>query len=109
MTSMDFMTGCDTKVAGLDARVTRCGYTGEDGFEISVAEKDAVPLMEALMAEEGVNPCGLGARDSLAWRQVSACTETISTKLLAPSRVVSPGALEGQRLVAAKRTGFFRC
>jgi aminomethyltransferase len=65
MTSMDFMTGCDVKVAGLDARVTRCGYTGEDCFEISVAEKDAVALMEALMAEEGVAPCGLGARDSL--------------------------------------------
>lgn len=65
MVAMDFMTGIDTTVAGLDARVTRCGYTGEDGFEISVAEKDCIALMEALMAEEGVNPCGLGARDSL--------------------------------------------
>jgi aminomethyltransferase len=62
---MDFMTGVDCQVAGLDCRVTRCGYTGEDGFEISVAEKDCVALMEALCAEEGVNPCGLGARDSL--------------------------------------------
>lgn len=65
MVAMDFMTGIDTKVAGLDCRVTRCGYTGEDGFEISVSEKDCVALMEALMAEDGVNPCGLGARDSL--------------------------------------------
>ena len=41
------------------------GYTGEDGFELSVDFKNAVPLMQTLLAETGVNPCGLGARDSL--------------------------------------------
>ena len=66
-TAMNFMTGVnDVTVAGIrGCRVTRCGYTGEDGFEVSVDFKNAVPLMEALMKETNVKPCGLGARDSL--------------------------------------------
>ena len=106
MTSMDFMTGCDTKVVGLDARVTRCGYTGEDGFEISVVEKDAVALMEALMAEEGVKPCGLGARDSLRLEAGLCLYGNDIDETTTPSRVASSGALEGQRLVVARNRGF---
>ncbi len=45
--------------------VTRSGYTGEDGFEISVHENDAVALAEALLAQPEVQPAGLGARDTL--------------------------------------------
>jgi aminomethyltransferase len=45
--------------------VSRCGYTGEDGFEISVSNQDAASLFEALVAHPAVLPCGLGARDSL--------------------------------------------
>ena len=45
--------------------MTRCGYTGEDGFEISVSEKQAVSLAASLMSQPGVKPAGLGARDSL--------------------------------------------
>ncbi len=45
--------------------VTRSGYTGEDGFEISVHERDAVALAEALLAQPEVQPAGLGARDTL--------------------------------------------
>src|SRR5262249_46982297 len=41
------------------------GYTGEDGFEISVAADQAEALAELLLAQEGVAPVGLGARDSL--------------------------------------------
>jgi aminomethyltransferase len=45
--------------------VSRSGYTGEDGFEISVHQDQAVALWQALLAEDGVEPIGLGARDSL--------------------------------------------
>ena len=65
LSRMAFMTGLDCAVAGLDCRVTRCGYTGEDGFEISVAHGDCGALARALLAEGEVEPAGLGARDSL--------------------------------------------
>jgi aminomethyltransferase len=45
--------------------ISRSGYTGEDGFEISVLEAEAEPLARALLAQEDVEPIGLGARDSL--------------------------------------------
>ncbi|MEO0643042.1 MAG: glycine cleavage system aminomethyltransferase GcvT [Pseudomonadota bacterium] len=45
--------------------VSRCGYTGEDGFEIAVHEDAVASLADALVADERVRPAGLGARDSL--------------------------------------------
>jgi aminomethyltransferase len=45
--------------------ISRSGYTGEDGFEISVAARDVETLADALTADERVKPIGLGARDSL--------------------------------------------
>lgn len=45
--------------------ISRSGYTGEDGYEISVLNNHAVDLARALLAQEGVEPIGLGARDSL--------------------------------------------
>ena len=62
---MRFMDVAELSLNGADCVVSRSGYTGEDGYEISVAEKDAVNLAEALLAHEDVEPVGLGARDSL--------------------------------------------
>jgi len=45
--------------------ISRLGYTGEDGFEISVSNKDAVALWDKLVAHDAVEPIGLAARDSL--------------------------------------------
>ncbi|NCQ25005.1 MAG: glycine cleavage system protein T [Rhodobacteraceae bacterium CG17_big_fil_post_rev_8_21_14_2_50_63_15] len=45
--------------------ISRSGYTGEDGYEISVSEAQAEPLARALLSNEAVQPIGLGARDSL--------------------------------------------
>jgi aminomethyltransferase len=50
---------------GCRLRVSRSGYTGEDGFEISVPAAEAVTLARRLLEGEGVQPAGLGARDSL--------------------------------------------
>ena len=62
---MGFMSWEARKVAGFDCFVTRSGYTGEDGYEISVHNDNAVALAKALLAEPEVAPIGLGARDSL--------------------------------------------
>ena len=60
-----FMTGRDFSIAGCDCFVTRSGYTGEDGFEISVPAAQADTLARALLAQPEVKPIGLGARNSL--------------------------------------------
>jgi aminomethyltransferase len=60
-----FMTGGVFELAGATCFVTRSGYTGEDGFEISVPADQAVTLAEALLAQPEVKPAGLGARDTL--------------------------------------------
>ena len=63
--SLTFMTGASVTLAGADCFVTRSGYTGEDGFEISVPADQAVVLARALLALSEVKPAGLGARDTL--------------------------------------------
>lgn len=58
----------DVDVAGCRSIVSRTGYTGEDGFEVYCAAEDAVKLWNALLEagkENGLIPCGLGARDTL--------------------------------------------
>ncbi len=60
-----FMTGVRTEIDGISCYITRSGYTGEDGFEISVPDCAAVSLARALLTSELVEPIGLGARDTL--------------------------------------------
>lgn len=64
-TALTFMRLATPRIAGIPVAVSRSGYTGEDGFEISVAEGEAAALMEALLGHAAVKPIGLGARDSL--------------------------------------------
>jgi aminomethyltransferase len=59
------MTATSAEFDGLDCAVSRSGYTGEDGFEISISALKVRDLVEALLAEPEVKPIGLGARDSL--------------------------------------------
>jgi aminomethyltransferase len=60
-----FMATATASLAGAACRISRSGYTGEDGFELSVAAEDAEGLARRLLAEPEVAPAGLGARDSL--------------------------------------------
>ena len=62
---LSFMQAAETKILGAACYVSRSGYTGEDGFEISVPAASAEALARALLRNADVAPIGLGARDSL--------------------------------------------
>ncbi len=62
---MDFMSARRVDLGGIAAHVSRSGYTGEDGFEISVLADDVGRVWDLLVGDERVAPIGLGARDSL--------------------------------------------
>ncbi|HRX75544.1 MAG TPA: glycine cleavage system aminomethyltransferase GcvT [Hyphomonas sp.] len=70
----DFFPGCEElkfmhhmpfELNGTSVIVSRCGYTGEDGFEVLVKPEAGLPLVKEMMTDERVKPIGLGARDSL--------------------------------------------
>jgi len=66
LTKMAFMTGMNTTLDGVEGcRITRCGYTGEDGFEIAMPSDACVSIASKLVDDPSVLPTGLGARDSL--------------------------------------------
>ena len=60
-----FMATMSVEIQGVPCEVSRCGYTGEDGFEITVPSTEAVGLARMLLADTRVAPAGLGARDTL--------------------------------------------
>ncbi|KAI8388214.1 uncharacterized protein BYT42DRAFT_559288 [Radiomyces spectabilis] len=60
-----FMNGRFMDVAGVPCHIARSGYTGEDGFELSIPTPEIVTITEKLLAQPGVELAGLGARDSL--------------------------------------------
>lgn len=65
VSAMAFMTGSSTSFDGIPVHVSRSGYSGEDGFELSVHLDKVVVVNERLLAHREVKPIGLGARDSL--------------------------------------------
>ena len=62
---LPFMSACETEIDGIRCGISRCGYTGEDGFEISILNDNAEALAKLLLSEKEVLPIGLGARDTL--------------------------------------------
>ncbi len=65
LSALTFMKGGQFKLAGVDAWISRSGYTGEDGFEIAIPAQSAAEIADLLCAQPEVRPIGLGARDSL--------------------------------------------
>ncbi len=65
LSALTFMKGGQFKIDGVDAWISRSGYTGEDGFEIAVPAEEAARIAELICAQSEVKPIGLGARDSL--------------------------------------------
>ncbi|WP_170391221.1 glycine cleavage system aminomethyltransferase GcvT [Ruegeria arenilitoris] len=62
---LKFMETTVAPIDGVECRISRLGYTGEDGYEISIPEDKAIEVTRALLAHEDCEPAGLGARDSL--------------------------------------------
>jgi aminomethyltransferase len=62
---LTFMEGGFFKLDAFDVFLTRSGYTGEDGYEISMHERDAIAIARLLLDQPEVKPIGLGARDTL--------------------------------------------
>ena len=65
LASLTFMKGAAFKLGEVDAWISRSGYTGEDGFEISLPAESVAAVADLICAEPEVKPIGLGARDSL--------------------------------------------
>lgn len=65
ITKMKFMSSTDVRIHDVNCRMTRCGYTGEDGFELSIPTEDIVEITKLLLDNPNVKMAGLGARDSL--------------------------------------------
>lgn len=63
--ALSFMMGGPFEIDGVEAWISRSGYTGEDGFEISIDADKAEHIADLLCGEPEVKPIGLGARDSL--------------------------------------------
>ena len=63
--NMKFMDVETLLVSGVECWISRSGYTGEDGFEISIPATDAEPVTRSILSNENVEFIGLGARDSL--------------------------------------------
>ncbi|GAB4225797.1 MAG: glycine cleavage system aminomethyltransferase GcvT [Methyloligellaceae bacterium] len=63
--TLGFMTAAPLTLNGVPCHVSRSGYTGEDGFELSVPAERAEDIARALLASDDVEPIGLGARDTL--------------------------------------------
>jgi aminomethyltransferase len=63
--ALKFMHYADAEIGGIRVQVSRSGYTGEDGFELSVSNAEAAKLWNLLLSDPAVKPIGLGARDSL--------------------------------------------
>ncbi|MEM6762580.1 MAG: glycine cleavage system aminomethyltransferase GcvT [Pseudomonadota bacterium] len=65
LAALNFMTALEADAFGVPALISRVGYTGEDGFELSLPQDAAATVWSTLLADPRVSPVGLGARDTL--------------------------------------------
>ncbi|MFZ1743254.1 MAG: glycine cleavage system aminomethyltransferase GcvT [Pontixanthobacter sp.] len=115
LSALTFMKFGHFTVAGVEMAISRSGYTGEDGFEISLPAEDAEKIATLLCTEPEVKPIGLGARDSLRLEaglplyghDLDTETDPVSARLLfalAKSRRESGGWM-GHGPIAEKLSG----
>jgi aminomethyltransferase len=102
-----FMSGGEFTWAGADLFITRSGYTGEDGFEISVPDAQAEALARALLAEPEVKPIGLGARNSLRLEAGLCLYGNDIDTTTTPSEAALNWAIQKVRRTGGARAGGF--
>jgi aminomethyltransferase len=104
---MKFMDAGPRKIAGHDCFVSRSGYTGEDGFEISVPAEQAEQLARLLLTDEDVLPIGLGARDSLRLEAgLCLCGHDIDTSTTPVEAALEWSIQKSRRKGGARPGGF---
>jgi aminomethyltransferase len=106
-TAMRFMDARSLMIAGAACVVTRSGYTGEDGFEISVAVSEAEMLTCALLENASVALAGLGARDSLRTEAGLCLYGSDLDETTTPVEAVLEWAISKVRRRASARAGGF--
>ncbi|MEM7718839.1 MAG: glycine cleavage system aminomethyltransferase GcvT [Pseudomonadota bacterium] len=104
---MRFMDVAAFDWQGTSLWVTRSGYTGEDGFEISVADDRACDLAEAVLALEHVTPIGLGARDSLRLEAGLCLYGTDLNAAITPVQAALEWSIQKVRRSGGDRAGGF--
>ena len=102
-----FMTGGEFNWNGADLFITRSGYTGEDGFEISIHESRIDAFARALLAQAEVKPIGLGARNSLRLEAGLCLYGNDITTTTTPPEAVLNWAIQKVRRTGGERAGGF--
>ena len=115
--AMTFMQATELNLLGATCFTTRSGYTGEDGYEISIPKQDAKRVVQALLGDSRVKPVGLGARDTLRLEaglplhgnDISPTISPIEAQLafaIAPARRLPKMNPDGSQTAPAKTGGF---
>jgi len=104
---MKFMDVATVDWNGVELWVSRSGYSGEDGYEISVPEAEAVALMEALLAMDEVEAIGLGARDSLRLEAGLCLYGSDIDETTTPVEAALEWAMQKARRTGGEREGGF--
>lgn len=105
--AMKFMDVATVKLVGTDCIVSRSGYSGEDGYEISVPNDKAEELARALLSIDGVMPIGLGARDSLRLEAGLCLYGNDIDTTTTPAEAALNWAIQKVRRTAGARAGGF--
>ena len=106
-TAMAFMDVCTLNILGANCIVTRSGYTGEDGFEISIAPERAGDVAAALLDDTHVALIGLGARDSLRLEAGLCLYGADLDETTTPVEAALTWAMQKIRLSQGEREGGF--
>ena len=117
--TLRFQGFVETRINGIDSRVFRTGYTGEDGFEIWYPARYAAELWDLILdagASSGLKPCGLGARDTLRLEaglalyghEIDESINPLEAGLSWTVKLKKPGFIGRDALVRIRREGLSR-